>query len=185
MAGEEEEQDDRGEFAERGAGDRELADWVVGHPRILQDGNDQAQRRGEENDPHKQRAFDQTCGVKHDTDDQSEQCAQAEREPGQVGAGPAKVADVDLQAGEEEQERQPDGRHQPYHLVRFDQVQYGGAQHDPGDDLEHRPGTRTRGTAARTSSGTTAATASTGDEISMMGIPSPHRAPAAPGRRAR
>jgi hypothetical protein len=49
------------------------------------------------------------------------------------------VADVDLQAGEEEQERQSDRRHQPYRLVRFHQVQYCGAKHDPGDDLQHRP----------------------------------------------
>ena len=52
------------------------------------------------------------------------------------------MADVDLQAGEEEQERQPDRRHQPHRLVRFHQVQYRGAKHDPGDDLQHRPGDR-------------------------------------------
>jgi hypothetical protein len=52
------------------------------------------------------------------------------------------VADVDLQTGEEEQERQPDRRHQPYRLVRFHQVQCRGAKHDPGDDLQHRPGDR-------------------------------------------
>ena len=50
------------------------------------------------------------------------------------------MTDVDLKAGEEEQERQPDRRHQPYRLVRFHQVQYCGAKHDPGDDLQHRPG---------------------------------------------
>jgi hypothetical protein len=59
-------------FAERGAGDRELADWTVGHTRVLQDGDDHAQRRGEENDPDQQRAFDDTRCVKHETDDQSE-----------------------------------------------------------------------------------------------------------------
>jgi hypothetical protein len=49
------------------------------------------------------------------------------------------VADVDLQASEEEQERQPDRRHQLYRPVRFHQVQYRGAKDDPGDDLQHRP----------------------------------------------
>ena len=73
------EQNDRADLAERGAGDRELADWAVGHTRVLQDGNDQAQRRGDENDPNEQRAFDDTRCVKHDTDDQSEQRAQTER----------------------------------------------------------------------------------------------------------
>jgi pimeloyl-ACP methyl ester carboxylesterase len=78
--------------------------------------------------------------MQHDADDQGEQRAQAERESGQAGARPAKVADVDLQASEAQQERQPDRRHQPYRLVRFDQVQYRGAKHDPGHDLQHRPG---------------------------------------------
>jgi len=48
--------------------------------------------------------------VQHDTDDQSEHHAQTKRQPGQAGARPAKLADVDLQPGEEEQERQPDRR---------------------------------------------------------------------------
>ena len=125
-----------------GARDRELADWTVGHACVFQDGSDQAQRRGQENDSDEQRAFDEARCVKHDTDDQGEQRAQAERFSGQAGARPAKVADVDLQTGEEEQERQPDRRHQPYRLVRLHQVQYRWPKHDPGDDLKHRPGDR-------------------------------------------
>src|SRR6266436_4537944 len=65
---EEGEQNDRGELAERGAGDRELADWTVGHTCVLQDGNDQAQRRGHENDPNEQRAFGNARCVEHDAD---------------------------------------------------------------------------------------------------------------------
>ena len=80
MAREEKESRTTGaDLAERGAGDRELADWTVGRTRVYQDGNDQAQRRGDENDPNEQRAFDDTRCVKHDTDDQSEQRAQTER----------------------------------------------------------------------------------------------------------
>jgi hypothetical protein len=60
----------RGEFAQRGTGDRELADWAVGHTCVLQDGNDQAKRRGQEDDPDEQRAFDDARCVKHDADDQ-------------------------------------------------------------------------------------------------------------------
>jgi len=109
--GEEEgKQNDRADLAERGARDRELADGTAGHARVVQDRNDQAQRCGDENDPNQQRAFDDTRRVQHDTDDQSEHHAQTERQPCQAGARPAKVADVDLQAGEEEQERQPDRR---------------------------------------------------------------------------
>jgi hypothetical protein len=48
-------------------------------PRTLARANDQAQRRGDENDPNEQRAFDDTCCVKHDTGIHSEQRAQTER----------------------------------------------------------------------------------------------------------
>ena len=77
------------------------------------------------------------------------------------------MADVDLQTGEEEQERQPDRRHQPYRLVGFHQVQYRRPKHDPGDDLQHRPGDRHRGAAARIT-GTAAATASTATRLSKF-----------------
>jgi hypothetical protein len=73
------EQNDRADLAERGAGDGELANWTFGYTRVLQDGDDQAQRGGDENDPDEQRALDDTRCVKHDTDDQSEQRAQSER----------------------------------------------------------------------------------------------------------
>jgi hypothetical protein len=61
----------------------------------------------------------------------------------------------------------PDRGHQPYRLVGFHQVQYRGAKHDPGDDLQHRPGAGTRGTAARIN-GTAAAVASTATRLSKF-----------------
>jgi hypothetical protein len=81
----------------------------------------------------------------------------AQREP---RAAAAQVPQVDLEAGEEEQERQPDGGEGAHRLVRLDDAQDAGAETIPARISTTAAGSASRGTDA-SASGTTAAIART------------------------
>jgi hypothetical protein len=50
----------------------------------------------------------------------------------------AELMDVDLEAGEEEQETEAEQRRRLHGLVHLDDVEHGRAQHDSRDDLDDR-----------------------------------------------
>src|SRR3954452_12257455 len=122
---EQREQDNSGDLAERRPGDRELADGSLGGAGVLEDRDDQSERRGNEDDADQQWALDHAGGVQDDADDQSERDADSQPETCLSRPAASKVTDVYFEAGQEQQEGQADRRPQPYGRVRVDATQHG------------------------------------------------------------
>jgi hypothetical protein len=71
-----------------------------------------------------------------DADQQRDQESEA-RDPQRAAA---ESLNVDFEAGQEQEEREPDQRQDPNWLVDLDPAEAGGSDRDPGDDLEHHGG---------------------------------------------
>lgn len=133
------EQRDRGEVGDRGCRDCCLTDRAVGLPGVLENRNDQAQRRRRQRDRDQQRGADPGQGAE----------SRAHRNPQHQGHQIAEDCDleqvaaqspqVDLQSGQEQQERQAEDRENLYRKVDLDPAEHTGPDDHTDDDLDERP----------------------------------------------
>ena len=75
--------------------------------------------------------------VEPERDDERDREREREAERGQPQHAPAQPLELDLEAGEEQHEREPEEREHLDRLVDLDPAEHRRADDDPGDDLEH------------------------------------------------
>ena len=138
LAGEEERQQDHSaEVRDRGGGEHELAELRLQLAEILEHGDDHPERGGAEDDRHQERRLDEPGRLEEERDrdgDRERHHPARERQPQEPAA---QAAEVDLEAGEEEQHRQAHhGQHRD-RVVDLHPAEHRWPDDDPGDDLEH------------------------------------------------
>ncbi len=134
---EQREQDDRREVGDRRARDDELSE---GRPRlaaVLEHRDDDSQRRRAQRDRDEHDVVDDPDRLQARADDERDREAHREARARDAQRPPAQLVEVDLQAGEEEQERQADDRQHGHRLVDLDPAEHGRPDDDPEDDLQH------------------------------------------------
>ena len=110
-----------------------ITSWPKSDPissESLSTGHDHAERRRNEDDGDEQRRADEAARVQRQADDDSERERQHEPERGQLQHAAAQTLNVDLEPGEEEQEREPDQREDLDREVHRDPAQAGGSDDD-------------------------------------------------------
>ena len=134
---EEREQDHGGEVGDRARGDDELAEGRADLVGVLEHRHEHAQRGGRQHDGHEQRLGGQAARLQRHAHDDREHERDGEAEQREPQDAPAQALEVDLQAGEEEQVGQPDGREDLHGVVHVDPPEHRGPHDDPEHDLDH------------------------------------------------
>jgi len=136
--GEEQRQQQHGaEFGHRGPGDCELAQVLVELPGVFEDRDDQPERGRRQRHREQERTPDVSDGMEEPSGDDADRHAEEEAGAGEPQQRPAQPVQVQLETGEEEQERQAE---QGQHLDRRvdpHPVEDRGADDDAGDDRDH------------------------------------------------
>ena len=124
--------------------------------RVLEDRDQDAERRRRERDRDQQRRVDEPAGLQRARDEQRDRERQRVADGGERQHPPAQPGEVDLQAGEEEQEGEAERGDHRDRLVDVHPAEHARADDDAGHDLQHdrrEPEAREeaeRGTARRT-----------------------------------
>ena len=134
---EEREQDHGGEVGDRARGDDELPEGRADLVRVLEHRHEHAQRGGRQHDGHEQRLGGQAARLQRQPHDDREDERDGEAQQREPQDAPAQALEVDLQAGEEEQVGQPDGREDLHGVVHVDPPEHRGPHDDPEHDLDH------------------------------------------------
>ena len=134
---EEREQDHGAELGDRGCRDHLLTPVAVGLVRVLQRHDDDAERRGDEDDRDQEGRLDQPDGVQHEGRAESEHEGDREackRGPKQRATEPI---DLDLPAGKEQKAREAHGREDLDGRRRGGDAEPVRTDDDPADQLQH------------------------------------------------
>src|SRR3954469_12062818 len=134
---EQRQQDDRAELRDRGRREHELTEARAGDVRVLQDREDHADRRGGEHDRDEERRLDESAGFQAEAEGDRDRERERESDRGQLEDRALQALDVDLQAGEEQQERQSDQSEGRDGQVGVGPPQPGWADDDAEHELEH------------------------------------------------
>jgi len=126
----------RPEVGQRRRGDGLLTEVGVGLAGILQDGHDEAERSSREGDGQEKRRADPAGEAEGETGDESERQAEDESDGGEAEQAPPQSLDVDLQAGQEQEERQSEQGEDLDGQVDLDPAEPVRADRDPGHDLQ-------------------------------------------------
>jgi len=117
-----------------------LADRPVRRAGVFQDRDDEAEGGGSQRDGDEEGAVDPSRGVEREAYGQPEQqrCPEAEQREAQQVA--SKASEVDLEAGEEQQEGQADQGEDLDGPIDGDPAENRGSEHDAGEDLQDNGG---------------------------------------------
>ena len=134
---EQRQQDHRAEVGQGPPGHHQLSELRVHQPGVLEHGNHQPQRGGQEHDGHEAGRTNLSGGLQRRSDGHRQDDGRPEPGTGQPKQATAQPLQVHLQAGQEQQEGQAEKRQDPDGQVGLDPVQHRGTDHDPQDDLQH------------------------------------------------
>ncbi|MDP1849532.1 MAG: hypothetical protein Q8K79_17230 [Solirubrobacteraceae bacterium] len=138
LAGEQQrQQDDRAEVGDRPARDDVAAQRRGDLAGILEHRDDHAQRRRREDDRDEQRRLHESPGLERVAERDGDRERRKPRERRELEHAAAQLLELDLQAGEEQQEDQADERDDGDRRVDLDPAEHRRADDDPQDDLQH------------------------------------------------
>ncbi len=138
MAGEEQrEQHDRRHLRDRRACDDNLAEGCRGLARILEDRQDHAEAGRRQHDRDQERRGHEPARLEAVTHGEGESERDREAGCGQAQQAPPQAGEVDLDAGEEEQESETDDAQHLDRLVVRRPVEPLRPDRDPEEDLDH------------------------------------------------
>jgi hypothetical protein len=134
---EERQQDERDELGQRPGGHDQPAELGVGLARVPDDRDQDAQRGGHQDGAQQQAVLDLAAELEPVGDGEGQDGRDDEGPGGQEQHPPVELPQVDLVAGHEEQEAQPEVGDDPDGHVQVDPAQHGRPDQDPAQDLEH------------------------------------------------
>ena len=137
---EEREEHDRRHLGDRGARHDDLSERRRGLASVLEDRQDHAESGCREDDRDEERRLDEVARLQREADHERERKRDREAEGGHAEQLPAQPVEVDLEPGEQEQERETDQAHHLDRLVDFRPAEHLRPDDDAEEDLDHDRG---------------------------------------------